>query len=103
MSAILFDEDPLMGTRTWFVPGEEGFHLRTEMNDDVLVANKYEKAFDNPKSTTRWKGDMHKVASIPMPLFMEMQKKGITSDAAEMKKWLNDPDNAPFRVKGGRV
>jgi hypothetical protein len=50
-----------------------------------------------------WKGDMHCVASIPMPLYMEMRKQGIFDDEKRLSKWLNDPENRFFRTKLGRV
>lgn len=49
-----------------------------------------------------WKGE-NMVASIPMPLFMELRKQGIVQDKAAFKRWLNNPDNALFRTKAGKV
>ena len=50
-----------------------------------------------------WKGDMHKVASIPMSIFYDLKRKGILDDPVAMKKWLNDPDNRVFRTRPGQV
>ena len=43
------------------------------------------------------------VAHIPMSIFMDLVKKGITKDQKEFKKWLNNPDNAYFRTHPGNV
>lgn len=50
-----------------------------------------------------WRGDMHLVASIPMPLYMELQKKGITQDPKRFSEWLNERDNQLFRTKRGII
>ena len=39
-----------------------------------------------------------KVASIPLVVWNDLQKKGITRDKAAFKRWLNDPDNKFFRT-----
>jgi hypothetical protein len=46
---------------------------------------------------------MHKVGSIPMSIYHELQKQGILQDEKRLKKWLNDPDNRVFRTRPGRV
>lgn len=50
-----------------------------------------------------WKGDMHKVASIPLVVYAELQRQGITRDAAALKRWLNQSENRVFRTKEGIV
>lgn len=47
--------------------------------------------------------DFAHVARIPLTIFMDLQKKGITKDPAAMKRWLNDPDNAAFRTRPGVI
>lgn len=67
----------------------------------VVEDNKAE--FNAVDERAGWKGDMHKVASIPMSLYYDLKAKGITEDPARMKAWLNDPDNRFFRTRPGRV
>lgn len=43
-------------------------------------------------------GEFTKVASIPMPLYMDLKKKGILDDVKAFRRWLNDPDNRFFRT-----
>ena len=56
-----------------------------------------------------WKGREHFVASIPMPIYMALrmtwQALGLSRaerDAA-LHRFLQDPDNAKFRTKAGRL
>lgn len=44
-----------------------------------------------------------KVASIPLGLFMDLRKQGITRDRKAFARWLNDPDNRLFRTAPGMV
>jgi hypothetical protein len=50
-----------------------------------------------------WKGHEHLVARLPMPLFQQLRSQGIVQDPKAWAKWLNDPDNAIFRTKTGRI
>lgn len=69
--------------------------------DGVAEANK--QNFNQFDERAGWKGDMHKVASIPMSIFYDLKRKGILDDPAAMKRWLNDPDNRVFRTRPGTV
>lgn len=103
---MLFDEDPIGGTRTWFVPLDDdgSFQLVTQQDHEPI----YQGALDernahDSKATHKWKGDVHKVATIPMPVLNELMRNGVAQDPQEFKKWLNHPDNAVFRTKPGKV
>jgi len=56
-----------------------------------------------------WTGDVHRVASIPLPMLPELQKTGIMTmggrilDQAALKRFLNDRDNLFLRTRPGRV
>lgn len=69
--------------------------------DDVAEANK--KTFNQFDERAGWKGEMHRVASIPMSVFYDLKRKGIIDDPVAMKKWLNDADNRVFRTRPGQV
>ena len=58
----------------------------------------------------RWGNDVfdNKIASIPLTLIDDLNKKGIMSgfavkDQKEFRKWLNNPDNRFFRTRQGKV
>lgn len=102
MSKRLFDRDPGAGTTEYFSYNDDDdtFTIETEYNADALVeANK--RSFNDAGGN--WKGDLHRVAQIPMPLYWELQEKGILDDQAAFKRWLNDPDNRFFRTRPGKV
>jgi len=102
MTQRLFDHDPVSGITTWFQYHDENdaFSLHTvQETDDVVDANKR----DFNGAASNWRGDMHKVASIPMTLYMDLKKQGIIDDEKAFKKWLNDPDNRYFRTRPGKV
>lgn len=102
MDKRLFDHDPLTGITRWFHYDDENdhFYIQTQQEtEDVVDQNRREAN----EAGSGWKGDWHKVASIPLTIFMDLQKKGITQDQAALKKWLNDPNNAYFRTKHGAV
>lgn len=56
-----------------------------------------------------WKKDEYWVASIPMPIYHAMLAEwrrlgfGYPERQAAIKAWVNDPNNAKFRTKRGKV
>jgi len=102
MDKRLFDHDPLTGITRWFHwdDAEDAFYIQTQQETEDLIDQNKREAND---TSNGWSGDWHKVASIPLTIFMQLQKEGIVDDQEAMKKWLNDPNNAYFRTKHGRV
>lgn len=102
MDKRLFDHDPLTGITRWFHydDANDDFYIQTQQETQDIVDQNMREANE---AGDGWKGDWHKVASIPLTTFMQLQKQGITQDQAALKKWLNDPDNAYFRTKHGTV
>ena len=79
-----------------------GITLETQQDvTDVLEANK--ATFNQVDERAGWKGEMHRVASIPMSVFYDLKRKGIIDDPVALKKWLNSGENAVFRTRPGRV
>lgn len=68
---------------------------------DTFNPELYNRASDVKAS--RWKGDFHHVASIPMSIYAEWVQTGMIHDQAAIKRWLDDPDNRVFRTKPGRL
>jgi len=102
MHTRIFDRDPTSGTTEFFHydPKTDDFTIETRQEcDDLVEENR--RAFNDAGGT--WKGDMHRVASIPMNLYFELQKRGITQDPKKLRAWLNDPDNRYFRTRPGKV
>lgn len=108
MTKKLFDYDPVTGTRQWFHWNDDTdtFTIQTEQKvDDLIEANR--ESFNQFSGASDKFGDLigqrTRVASIPMNIYMDLKKKGITKDPKAFKKWLNDPDNAAFRTRPGTV
>jgi hypothetical protein len=64
----------------------------------IIEANKAE--FNS--APERW-GEWTKVGSIPLSVYYELERQGITQDQKAMAKWLNDPDNLYFRTRPGTI
>jgi metal-dependent HD superfamily phosphatase/phosphodiesterase len=48
-------------------------------------------------------GEFSKVASLPLVVYNDLQRKGILNDPKALKRWLNDPDNRFFRTRPGTI
>ena len=77
--------------------------LETQWVSDVDEINPalYNEHSDHGPS--RWKGDWHHVARIPLMVLEDLRKKGILNDQVAFRKWLDDRDNRVFRTKPGRL
>lgn len=110
MSERPFETDHLTGQRTFFSFDNERdeFTIRTEHDVTGLIEdNKRQQNLEPNERGAKFKGDMHRVASIPLTIYCELKAQGIIGPTPEharkLKAWLNDPDNRLFRTKLGRV
>lgn len=98
----LVSHDVKLGRTVWSMQNPDG---STTMRTDYAVeptieANTAMRNTVNPG----WKGDYHKVASIPLNLFYEQLNPAILQDDQKfISKWLNDADNRAWRTKEGRI
>jgi hypothetical protein len=100
----VFDRDPLTGTERLFHWNEADESFVIETRQDVTDLVEVNKGIANQHDErTPWKGDMHRVASIPMSVYMDLQKRGIADDERALRRWLDDPDNRVFRTRPGRL
>lgn len=100
-----FDGNPEAGiTRRWhWDPVAEAGTIETVQDvTDLIDTNKRCFNTDN-HGGRKWKGDMHRVASIPLTIYFQLKAEGIIDDPVRMKQWLNSPENRAFRTKEGRV
>ena len=99
-------------TQTSFA--DNGDQLIIKQSQDItgiIEANK--KEYAQSMNNKGWDGNnafaaSNKVASIPLVVFAELEKQGITRgfqvlDMDRFKAWLNNPDNQVFRTRQGRV
>lgn len=99
----LFDVDELTGATRYFSYDESTDECVIETVSDVsaiLELNK--RRYNNQSESTKW-GDGQIVASIPLEVLADLQRRGITDDPAKMRAWLNDSDNRFFRTRPGKV
>jgi hypothetical protein len=98
----LVDHDPRMKRTVWAMENGDGTTTyRTDYAvDDTIEAN---TAMRNA-ADAGWKGDWHKVASIPAGVFWdklaEASKQG---DDKYIQRFLNDSDNRAWRTKDGAI
>ena len=97
----LLDYDPETGDTVWFHSDVDGQKYVVERVSDVEPLIEFNKAAIN-KDHGRW-GDGKVVAQFPMTIYAELLTSGKIHDQKAMKAWLNDSDNAHFRVRPGRV
>ncbi|HEX7019010.1 MAG TPA: hypothetical protein VF159_03300 [Gemmatimonadaceae bacterium] len=106
MQSRLFDRDEELGlTRIFhYDEADDVFHIETIQDVTDLV--EINKALNNDAPDT-WRGDLHRVASIPLSLYCELVEKGIIEEndpkQTKLRAWLNDRDNRVFRTRPGRV
>ena len=96
-------ENKEIGQKQYWHDHDDGSVTIETVQTVDAVAEDNKAVFNQFDERTNWKGDMHRVASIPMSIFYDLQRKGILNDPAAMKKWLNDPDNRVFRTRPGQV
>jgi hypothetical protein len=99
-------------TSTSFI--DNGDELIIAQTQDIGAILEHNKALYNQSMDRKgWDGNNaisanNKVASIPLVVFAELEKQGITRgfnvlDMDRFKAWLNNPDNQAFRTRMGKL
>ena len=101
----VLDYDPVTGITQWFHYDEATGDIGLQTQQDVTAIIEGTKGAVNPvDERAPWKGDVHKVASIPMSIYHELAKISNNFKAERViRKWLNDKDNRVFRTRPGKV
>lgn len=98
----LFDHDFKMKRTVWVRQNPDGSTtFRTDYAvDDTIEAN----ATMRNNAEKGFKGDWHKVASIPLNVYHDKLAEAVRQDdMGFVSKFLNDSDNRAWRTKGGKV
>lgn len=103
MATRFFGYDPVLGIERWFHSSDDGESFTIETRQDSTQLLDANKALYNDAPVRFGNQMWTRVAQLPMNLWHELKQKGILDDDAEMKKWLNDPDNRFFRTRPGRL
>ena len=99
---ILVESDQKLGRSTWMRDNGDGTTtVRTDYAvDPVLEQNRLERNAQEQG----WKGDWHKVASIPLNVYYDqLRQASLQDDQKYVAKWLNDSDHSGWRTKEGNV
>lgn len=98
----LFDYDPQSGRTVWLRDNGDGtMTARTDYPHDATIRSNAE--FRNSLDPG-WKGDWHRVASIPLNIFHDQLAEASRQDDQKyLSKWLNNSDNRAWRTKHGNV
>ncbi len=100
-SIIDFDETTLSHTLFHTSPDDEQFAIE-EVQDvtDIVEVNKELYNSVNERSPMK---HMQRVASIPETVWFAPENRAIREDKKALARWLNNPDNAVFRTRPGRI
>lgn len=97
----LFSHDPHTGKTVWRYFDGMATHYRTDMPvDNIISDNRAAQADLAGKAQQDGVGDL--VARIPLNVAFQ-QLGDAMHDQAYLSRWLNDSDNAAWRVKEGRL
>ncbi|CCE94642.1 hypothetical protein ABIA24_003398 [Sinorhizobium fredii] len=98
----LYDHDIMTGRSVWhYFDGEKDvfrvdYPVDNLMSENQAIRNSAERA---------WKGDWHRVASIPLNVAHDsgLVQAHSEGDDRFVKRWINDSDNRAWRTKEGRL
>lgn len=108
--ARLFDHDALTGITEYFHFDADtgGFTIQTQQDvEPLLDINR--ALWNESERSSRYADGMHRIASTPNVIIMELAKQGILSpsgailDDTRYRRWLNDSSNRLFRTRTGKV
>lgn len=90
--------DEVSGTLTkMHITTDQKLIFEDTVNIDGL-AEKNKSIRNEISNTSKLPDGMVKVASLPMMVYLELQKKGILKDKVALRKWLRSEAAAPFRT-----
>jgi hypothetical protein len=104
----ILSHDPLTGmTQIAHMPDADTFVVETQQDSTALIEQN-KALYNQTDEKARWGDGWTRIASIPLAVFQELNKRGICRgfhivDQKAMKAFLNDPENRHFRVRPGRV
>jgi hypothetical protein len=97
-----FDKDPLTGAIETFSYDDVNDTFTIARAEDIEPLMEMNKYISN-ETPGNWRGDVHRVASIPATVVQELRQKGILNNPERLRVWLNDPENRVFRTRPGQV
>lgn len=104
MSGRLLDFDPLTQISSVYHDENDGLGMGIETVQDVTdIVEMNKLLFNDVDERARYGEKLNRVASIPLGVYFDLERRGITKDPVAFKKWMDDPDNRAFRTRPGRL
>lgn len=101
MTKHLITSDAVMRTKTEMeFDGDNIIVHNSQDAEPIIEQNKRLYTLNDGYSRSRL---TRRVAQIPMLVYLDLVKRGVTKDPKAFSRWLNDPDNRYFRTAPGRV
>ena len=82
---------------------EGTLHVRTAQDLEPVLDLAKKMRVEHAQVGHRMSKQMVPVAEVPMIIYEQAVREGWSEDPAAWRRWLNDPQNRPFRVTEGRV
>lgn len=101
--ARVLEFDPVLAIKRLFHFDHTTDETVIENKQDVTQIIELNKASYAAHDERTPYGDMSRVASIPMNVYMDLVAKGIAQDEAAFKRWLDDADQRAFRTRPGKL
>ena len=102
MRRRVMEFDPISFSRLNYWSGDGKFRLHREQNLTEVLRQNYEDRKHKPRELPGM--DMQCVArGIPDHLLAQMYKNGILRDKQTFLRWLDRPENEPFRTTSGKL
>lgn len=102
MAKKLVSHDPLFGVTNYHHKVEDGKYV-SEDTVDLAPTRDLNTALYNDASK-HWKKDLNNhIASIPLPIYFDLKRRGVVDDRKAFLRWLEDGDNRVFRTRPGRL
>lgn len=98
----LLDIDPLTGAVETFHYDDVDDTFYIERVEDIEPLIEHNKWLDR-NTSSNWRGDFHRVATIPATVVAQLRQQGILQDPDRLRAWLNERDNLVFRTRPGRI
>lgn len=100
---FILDSDAVSGQYSTFeYDSATDMYLLNNVQDVTKIVEANKADYNDDKKPMK-DGLGQKVASIPLHIWMDLRKQGITRDQKAFKRWLNDPDNRAFRTCPGTI
>ena len=98
----ILDHDPINNVTSWWHDHGDGTYTVEDRQEIEPLLELNQAMRNTTKRRDRWGPGKH-VAEIPLVVYYQLQRDGILDDQAALAKWLDRPENLPFRTAVGSL